>query len=44
MKITEEMVERALRAFYKHTAVQNFPQVSRDQMRAALEAALIGRK
>jgi hypothetical protein len=39
-KITDEMIERALRAFYKHTAVQNFPQAARDQMRAALEAAM----
>lgn len=39
MEVTHEMVGRALRAFYKHTAVQNFPQVSYDQMSHALEAA-----
>lgn len=38
--VTDEMIERALRAFYRHTSVQNFPQAARDQMRAALEAAL----
>jgi len=38
--VADEMVERGLRAFYKHTAVQNFPQVAKDQMREALLAAI----
>lgn len=37
---TEEMVEAALRAFYRHTAVQNFPRSAQDMMERALEAAL----
>jgi hypothetical protein len=43
MRIDDAMVERALRAFYKHSVVQNFPQASRNQMTAALEAALAKR-